>query len=214
MPDARSTTTGSASRAVRPVRRADAERSRAAILEAAIQLLGERRDIGMAAIGAAAGVTRQTVYAHFASRDALLSAVVDRLTDRTMAEMDAAAIDEGPAADALLRLLDAGWRTFAEHPFLLDLGSNPAARTEDRARHEPVAERYARLIRRGMESGEFDARLPVPWLVATTVALGHAAGEEVTSGRMPVERAAEVLRVSVLRVVGWGVGEGAGGGAG
>ncbi|MFE0175210.1 TetR/AcrR family transcriptional regulator [Streptomyces sp. NPDC059002] len=185
-------------------RRADAERSRVAVLEAAIKLLGERPDVGMAAIAAAAGVTRQTVYAHFASRDALLSAVVDRLTDRTMAAMDAAEIDEGPAADALLRLLDAGWRTFAEHPFLLDISTHPAAREEDRARHEPVVERYARLIRRGRESGEFDTGMPVDWLVAATVALGHAAGEEAASGRMPPERAAEVLRKSVLRVLGAG----------
>ncbi|MCF3123605.1 TetR/AcrR family transcriptional regulator [Streptomyces arenae] len=215
-------------------RRADAERSRAAVLDAAIRLLGERPSVGMEAVAAAAGVTRQTVYAHFASRDALLAAVVDRLTERTMEAMDAAAIDEGPAADALVRLLDAAWRTFEEHPFVLRIAADPAsagtsrararattrggsgdearestrdgsgdeAREADRARHEPVAERYERLIRRGQAAGEFDAEVPADWLVAATIALGHAAGEQVTSGGMPPARAAETLRVSVLRVLG------------
>ncbi|MGR6999045.1 helix-turn-helix domain-containing protein [Yinghuangia aomiensis] len=55
-------------------RRADAQRSIDAILDAARRLLGDRLDVGMEDIAAAAGVTRQTVYAHFPSRDAPCSA--------------------------------------------------------------------------------------------------------------------------------------------
>ncbi|WP_262402027.1 TetR family transcriptional regulator [Actinomadura sp. CNU-125] len=67
-----------------------------------------RPDAGVAAVATAAGVTRQTVYAHFPTRDRLLSGVLDHLTAATVAEMDAADLDTGPAAEALLRLLDAG----------------------------------------------------------------------------------------------------------
>jgi AcrR family transcriptional regulator len=59
-------------------RRADAERNIAAILDAAVELLGERPDSSMAEIAAAAGVARQTVYAHYDSREALLAAVAER----------------------------------------------------------------------------------------------------------------------------------------
>ena len=45
--------------------RADAERSIAAILDAAVQVLAARPDAGMGEIAKAAGVARQTVYAHF-----------------------------------------------------------------------------------------------------------------------------------------------------
>ena len=58
-------------------RRSDARRSIDAILAAARTVLGERPDAGMADVAAAAGVTRQTVYAHFASRDALLCEAIE-----------------------------------------------------------------------------------------------------------------------------------------
>ncbi|OEV21023.1 TetR family transcriptional regulator, partial [Streptomyces nanshensis] len=78
-------------------RRADARRSRASILDAAIRLLNERPDASVEAVATAAGVTRQTVYAHFPSRERLLAATLDRLTERTAAAMAAAEPDSGPA---------------------------------------------------------------------------------------------------------------------
>ncbi|MFE3147376.1 hypothetical protein ACFXJ6_12025 [Streptomyces sp. NPDC059218] len=51
-------------------------------------------------------MTRQSVYAHFRSREQLLLAIVDRITEEIIAAMDAADLHTGPAADALLRLLD------------------------------------------------------------------------------------------------------------
>ncbi|MFF0450163.1 TetR/AcrR family transcriptional regulator [Streptomyces sp. NPDC004609] len=191
----------SSSRAPRR-RRADAERSRAAILDAAIRLLAESPDAGMGAIATAAGVTRQTVYAHFPSRDDLLSAVVDRVTEAATAAMDAAELDEGPAADALLRLLDVGWRMFERHPVLLRTGSASMTQEDQQSRHISVADRLARLIQRGQKAGEFDPEQSPAWLVAATIALGHAAGDEVRAGRMSVTEAAEAARTAVLRVLG------------
>ncbi len=72
------------------------------ILDAAVQLVGERPDAGLEAI-AAAGVMRQTVYTHYPSREQLLAAVVDRVTEEVVAAMDAAEPDAGTAVDALLR---------------------------------------------------------------------------------------------------------------
>ncbi|WP_280427244.1 TetR/AcrR family transcriptional regulator, partial [Nocardia brasiliensis] len=100
----------------RAKRRADAERSRADILAAATRLLADRPEVGLAAIAAAAGVTRQTVYAHFASREELLHAVIDHTTTRAIAAMDAADLDSGTATAALLRMLDVGWQFFRKSP--------------------------------------------------------------------------------------------------
>ncbi|WP_280363843.1 TetR/AcrR family transcriptional regulator [Nocardia wallacei] len=182
-----------------PRRRADAERSRAAILEAATRLLADRPGAGLAAIAAEAGVTRQTVYAHFASRDELLAAVMDIVTERTVAAMNAADPDSGPAADALVRMLEISWRAFESHPVLHRVEATPQG---DRDRHIPVDDYLRRLIRRGQRAGEFDRTQPPSWLAAAVIALGHAAGEEVKAGRMSVEEAEERLRVSVLRLVG------------
>ena len=184
-------------------RRADAERSIAAILDAAVRVLGQRPEASVEDVAAAAGVTRQTVYAHFPSRDALLAAALERVTAEAMAAVDAADLDAGPAADALLRLLDATWRTFERHPLLLHpAASPPMTAQESHDQHQPVFERLDGLLRRGQEAGEFDATLSRTWLMAAVMALGHAAGDEVGAGRMAADEAAAALRRSVLRVLG------------
>lgn len=54
-------------------RRADAERSNAAILDAAAGVLAQRPQASIEEIAKAAGISRQTVYAHFPAREVLLS---------------------------------------------------------------------------------------------------------------------------------------------
>ncbi|GAB2721350.1 TetR/AcrR family transcriptional regulator [Nocardia thraciensis] len=184
-----------------PRRRADAERSRSAIIDAAARLLADRPTAGLAAIAADAGVTRQTVYAHFASRDDLLAAVVDHVTDRTVAAIDAADLDGGTATDALLRMLEISWRAFEEYSVLHRLEVAPG---DDRARHVPIDDCLQRIIRRGQRTGEFDRVLQPGWLAAAVMALGHAAGEQVKAGKMTVRAAEKALGDSVLRVVGRG----------
>ncbi|MGP3977777.1 TetR/AcrR family transcriptional regulator [Streptomyces sp. 8N114] len=184
-------------------RRADARRSRASILDAAIQLLNERPDAGVGAVATAAGVTRQTVYAHFPSREQLLTAVLDRLTERTVTAMAAADPDSGPAAEALLRLLDASEEATREYPALLRLlGALPVGSQEDAERHLPVADLLGRVVRRGQASGEFDDRLPADWLVTATIALAHAASGETESGRLSRQQARKALHASLLRLLG------------
>lgn len=183
--------------------RADARRSREAILEAALRVLEADPDASVEAIASEAGVTRQTVYAHFPSRQLLLAAVLDRITDEAVAAMDAAVLHEGTAADAFLRLLEAGNRTAGRYPVLLQrIASLPVSQHDDEERHAPVAERLKAVIERGQRSGEFDDQLSPDWLVAATIRLGHLASEEVDAGRMSNEEAEEALRLSLLRVLG------------
>ncbi|MGW9194133.1 TetR/AcrR family transcriptional regulator [Micromonospora chersina] len=176
--------------------RAEARRSVAAILDAAIRVLGERPQATMEDVAAAAGLSRQTVYAHFPSRDALVAAVFRRMTDEVLAALDAARLDEGPAAAALLRLLDVSWRTVDRYPPL------PAPAADDAELHEPIFGRLTRLIVRGQRAGEFDPDAAPGWLIAATIALGHAAWAEVTAGRLPATEARAALRVAVLRLYG------------
>lgn len=183
-------------------RRADAERSIAAILDAAVPLLGDRPDASMDDIAEAAGVTRQTVYAHFSSRDALLGAVVARVTEQVTAVIDAAELDQGSATDALVRFVDASWQTLERTPLLLRLPVVPVGPREELDRHEPITSRLATLIRRGQRAGEFDRDVTPEWLLAATIALGHAAGQQVSAGLMPVAVAGAAYRRTLLRVFG------------
>ena len=96
-------------------RRADADRSAAAVLDAAVEVLGQHPDASVDHVAAAAGLARQTVYAHYPSRRALLAAVVDRITADAVAALDAADLDSGAwsrrHADLLEREeLDCGYR--------------------------------------------------------------------------------------------------------
>jgi AcrR family transcriptional regulator len=183
-------------------RRADAERSIAAILDAAVPLLGDRPDASMEDIAEAAGVTRQTVYAHFSSRDALLNAVVARVTEQVATAIDAAELDRGSPSEALVRFVDTSWQILERTPLLLHLPVVPVGPREELDRHEPITSRLADLIRRGQRAGEFDRDASPEWLLAATIALGHAAGEQVSAGLMTVDLAGAAYRRSLLRVFG------------
>jgi AcrR family transcriptional regulator len=183
-------------------RRADAERSVAAILDAAIQVLGERPEASMEDVAVAAGVTRQTVYAHFASRSALLEAVVNHFAALTSEVVLGPELDELAPVDALSRFLEASWGLLERYPVLLHLGGEPVTPEADYDTHQPILDRLVRLVRRGQRSGDFDRELSAGWLAAATIALGHAAGEEVRAGRIPAALAGAAFHRSVLRLYG------------
>ncbi|WP_067975082.1 TetR/AcrR family transcriptional regulator [Nocardiopsis trehalosi] len=183
-------------------RRADAQRSRAAIIDAAVRVIDGDPDAGVEAVAAAAGVTRQTVYAHFPGREHLVRAAVDRATEETAAAMDAADPGTGPAAEALVRLLDAAARAAARRPGLVRAAAAlPTTPDAEYDRHRPVTDRIGRVVRRGRRSGEFDGRLPVDWQVAAVIALAHTAGTESAAGRLSAPAAADALRTSLLRLL-------------
>jgi AcrR family transcriptional regulator len=183
-------------------RRADAQRNVAAILDAAVELLGRHPEAGMDEIASAAGVARQTVYAHFRSRHALLEAVVERVTAEVIAALASLDLDRQPAVPALRQWLDTTWGLLERYPILLTSAIPAAPPEEDLRRHEPVTGHLLALIRRGQQTGEFDPRLPAQWLIAATIALGHAAGQEVAAGRMTTRRAGAAFATAVMRVYG------------
>jgi AcrR family transcriptional regulator len=184
----------------------------AAILDAAVVVLAERPDARIEDVARAAGLTRQTVYAHYTSREALLDAVLDRVAGQVVAALDAARLDEGPATSALSRLLDAGWQPFHHSPLLLRVPVAAGSPRGDRERHLPIRDRLEQVVRRGQGAGEFPADVSPGWVVTATIALGHAVGEEVRSGRMTAGEGTTTLRRSVLRMVGAGDREWTGGG--
>jgi AcrR family transcriptional regulator len=181
--------------------RADAQRSVAAILDAAIAVLARRPGASIEDIARTAGVSRQTVYAHYPSREALVRAVQERALAEAVAAMDAAELHKGPAAAALDRLVAAGWQTLERYPLLMDVRADLSAE-EELALHGPILERLERLVRRGRRRGEFDRTMPTNWLLTGFLALSHAAAEEVHAGRMTANESLPVLRKSVRRLYG------------
>ena len=170
------------------------------ILDAAARVLSQNPHAGMGEIANAAGLTRQTVYAHFPSRDAIVKALTDRATDRVTAALKAADLSRGPAAQALLRLVRISWETFEAEPLLLNMPGPPTDPDSERQRHLPVFEILQDLVDRGRREGDFDPDLPASWIIAATVALGHAAGEEVRAGRITSAQADAILQNSLQRL--------------
>lgn len=171
-----------------------------AILDAAVEVLNERLGASIEDVAEAAGVTRQTIYAHYSSRDRLVSAAIDRVTDKVVAAVDATPLDDDPPTAALLRVVRAGWRAYEQYPRLLQTSrQDPDA---DWARHDPIRQRLERVIKRGQDTGDFDRQLPPTWIATVAMVLGHAVAEDVVAGRMPAEQATTALELSVLRVLG------------
>ena len=181
-------------------RRADADRSVAAILDAAGRVLGRNPHAKIEEIAHEAGLTRQTVYAHFPSRDALVSALTDRATNRVTAALKAADLGNGPATDALLRLVQISWEIFDTEPFLFTMPSPPTDPDSERQRHRSIVGTLEDLVDRGQRDGDIDPAIPASWIIAATTALGHAAGDEVRAGRMTSSQAGAVLRRTLQRL--------------
>lgn len=181
-------------------RRTDGKNSAAAVLQAAMGVLNERPDASLDDIAGAAGVSRQTVYAHFGSRQALLEAVAVRMMDEALTALRAARLDAGPPAAALARLLETTWQVTARYPLLFNLEA--VSQGAGTARHQAIAALLEELIRRGQDAGDFDPSLSPRWLLAATLALENVAGEQVRAGRMTPDEAVAAMRSSALRLFG------------
>jgi AcrR family transcriptional regulator len=182
-------------------RRSDARRSIDAILTAARTLLGERPDASMEEFANAAGVTRQTVYAHFASRDALIAALIESAGAETVDAVDAAHLDTVAPVAALRRYLDIGWRLIRRYPYLLApaLARNPPG---NEATHLAGAAQLERIIRRGQRSGDFDPALPAGWLTVAIIGLVGTAAHQFAAGHLTADEAYAAFSESALRLCG------------
>ena len=105
-------------------RRADAERSIAAITNAALEALASDPDASMAEIARRAGVVRATIYMHFPTREALLDAVMEHATGQVAEAIRNAEPDRGEPKEALERVILATWRQLSQFHNILQININ------------------------------------------------------------------------------------------
>ena len=184
-----------------PRRRADAERSIARILDAAVDALAEDQDASMAEIARRAGVVRATIYVHFPTREVLLDAVTERALTEAAAVIAAAEPDRGEPADALGRVVAATWRTLGRYHALVAINTGTQASEALRHRHGTVLHALAPLIERGQAAGAFRADVPSSWHLSMLIALVHAASGELRAGRVREVDAEIALVASVLGAI-------------
>jgi AcrR family transcriptional regulator len=182
-------------------RRADAERNIAAILDAAISCLSERPQATMADIARAAGVGRVTLYGHFPSREALVTAALDRAVAEVVATSDAVAAGmppDAPADDVLRQFIRSSWDVLDRHRRLFTVAQRLLPPDHLRARHGPALTDVDTLIARGRAEGRFRTDLSVAWLATVVYGLFHAAAEAVNAGELDQTDAPAVLEATLL----------------
>jgi AcrR family transcriptional regulator len=185
----------------RPRRRADAERSIARILDAAVDALGDDQEASMAEIARRAGVVRATIYVHFPTREALLDAVTERALAEAAAVIAEAEAERGEPADALARVVNAAWRKLGRYHALVAINTSTQTPEQLHRRHGPVLGALLPLIERGQASGAFRADVAAGWHLAMLMALTHAASAELRAGRVPEDEAEAALVATVLGAV-------------
>jgi AcrR family transcriptional regulator len=165
-------------------RRADAERSIASILTAALEALAGDPDASMAEIARRAGVVRATIYMHFPTRESLLDAVMEHAVAEVARATSEADPTHGEPKEALERVLRATWQKLSQFHALLAINTGRLSAKELHRRHLPVTTLFVPLIERGQKKGVFRKDLPVAWHLAMLRAIAHAASTEVQSGRI------------------------------
>jgi AcrR family transcriptional regulator len=183
-----------------PRRRADAERSVAQILDAAVDALASDPEASMAEIARRAGVVRATVYVHFPTRETLIDAVTRRAMTEVIAMIEAVEPERGDATEALRRVLASAWRTLGRYHALVAI-TTQLPQAELHAKHRSVVECLEPLVARGQRDGSFRSDVPAAWHLSMLLALIHAASAELRAGRIPEDDAEAALLATAVGAV-------------
>jgi AcrR family transcriptional regulator len=153
------------------------------VLRSAAALLTRKSTATMDEVARAAGISRATLHRHFAGRDALVRALEALGIEECEAALDAARLDDGPAREAVHRLVReiepaAGLLAFLYSENQLFEGE------EQNQGWARIDDRIATLFRRGQASGEFRIDLTPAWLTEALYGLLAAGAWAVTEGRV------------------------------
>lgn len=156
---------------------------RTQVLRAAAALLSRKATATMDEVARAAGIGRATLHRHFAGRDALVRALEQLGIEETEAALEAARIEEGPADEAVRRLVPALQPVAPLLSFLVTENQL----FEGDGQNEGWARLDARLValfRRGQEEGAFRIDLTPAWLCEALYGLIGSGAWAVADGRV------------------------------
>jgi TetR/AcrR family transcriptional regulator, repressor for lfrA len=182
---------------IEPSRSGTGERTRRAILDAAIATLARDATTSLGEVARAAGVGRTTLHRYFPDRAALIRALADDASLATRSAFAASAVDAGSATDALTRLVHELIALGDRFVFLLrepTLADDPDVAAGEREATETIKG----VITRGQASGEFTSKLPAAWIAEAIGALVYGGWLAVEGGTVPPAYAAPLAIRTLL----------------
>ncbi len=170
---------------------------RTALLDTAARVLAEDNAASMQQVAAAAGISRTTLHRAFATREALVEAVTERVLDECARHFDAAGIDAAPVLEAFDRIADTVVPLALAHAILF---TEPSVYRVERFAAAVAAqeERFERYFVRGQADGVFRADLPPRWLVFSVGSQFAALWYAIHEGFIGAREAPRLLRTTVL----------------
>lgn len=185
--------------------------TREAILDAADRLLGRLgfKKTTLDDLARESGVGRRTIYLHFASKEDVALASIDRVVERLCARLDALAASDVSAPDKLRAMLRERvlFRVDSVRDYFHGLDELFAVLRprymERRERYfADEAERFARVIRAGAKSGELAAPDPDAaaraLLLATNALLPYSLSPRELGARSKIARDVDTLADCLL----------------
>lgn len=178
-------------------KRADAQRSIVAIVDAATDCLSRDPAASTSEIAKSAGVGRVTLYGHFPSRSDLVDAVFVHAIEQGEAALGQVDLTGDPR-EAMTRLIESSWHLVDRFRSLLVAAQHALPPGRIRELHAHPMTRVEQLIERGQDEGAFRTDLPTSWLVGVMHNVMHGAADEINGGRLVADQAAAYITATLL----------------
>ncbi|GAB3598906.1 hypothetical protein GCM10027586_01260 [Kineococcus gypseus] len=172
-----------------------------AVAAAAARHLALAPAASMQELAAAAGVSRATLFRRFPSRAALVAQLCRAAAEAFVRAVEASVPEEGPAPEALDRVLEGLGRLAAVVGLLGLQPLHEHVEIELLARTAATEERLRRLVRRGQEDGHFRVEVDPEWVLTMLTWLLVGAGDSVRLGRLTVDAAQRHLVTTIETVL-------------
>jgi AcrR family transcriptional regulator len=170
------------------------DRTRRAILTAAVVVLARNRAATLADIAEEAGVGRSTLHRYFSDREELVHAVVEDSLAVVDRSIDEAALGAGPALEAMRRLVAA--MLDVAHRLMFLWGDPRVLEAFEKGPDGGTGSRSVLgMIKRGQAEGVFAADLSPEWIQNVLWAVVYTGVDQVDKGLIPRHGVyAQVLR--------------------
>ncbi|MFE9245421.1 TetR/AcrR family transcriptional regulator [Nocardiopsis sp. NPDC006938] len=174
-------------------------RTRRAILDAAVDVLGENRSAPLSQVATRAGVARSTLQRYFPERADLVAALGDYTDELANEATERARTTEGTAIEAFSRLVS---EYFAlRQVAMLSFTAEEGVREQGEEECGPSDLALYGIIERGHQDGTIDPRITPLWAQQLMWSALYAGWVHVTTARVPALEAHNLCLMSLVKAI-------------